>query len=291
VGEFAALSNAAIWALTGVVSKGLRREVRPVHIVTAQSFATVFLFVLIAAAIGQADDVARTPLRSVLIFSASSVINTIGSLMFWVAMSRGSVSKVYPTTQSIFILASMGASWAFLNDEPHVAVILGAALIIVGVILLNYQKGGYKQAADRRAGMAAILLALVTSLMWAGGFVLTAKGLEDAGPLAAVLVRNAVPAVLFGALSLFVPWARLTKVLPGNWRRLSVVGVLFAYAGFSFTFALDNASPGVVAALTNTAPMWAMAMALVILRERLSRPAVAGAALSVFGIFIVLAFR
>ena len=291
MGEFAALSNAAVWAMTGVVSKGLGREVRPVHIVTAQSFATVLLFVLVAAVIGQIDDVARTPIASVGIFTASSIINTVGSLVFWVAMSRGSVSKVYPTTQSIFILISMVAGWLFLGDSPKVSVIGGAALIITGVVLVNYRRGIPGEAVARRAGMIAILLAFTTACMWAGGFVLTAKGLEDAGPLAAVLVRNAVPAIVFGTLSIFVPWARLTTVSQGNWRRLTVVGILFAYAGFSFTLALDLAAPGVVAVLINTSPMWAVALAWLILRERLPRQAMAGVALSIVGIFITLALK
>lgn len=291
MGEFAALSNAAMWALTGVVSKGLGREVRPVHIVTAQSFAAVILFVLVALVIGQLDDVVRTPIAAIGIFAASSVINTVGSLVFWIAISRGSVSKVYPTTQSIFILASMGAGWIFLDDAPRIGVAGGAALIIFGVVLLNYHRGGFEQAADRRAGMIAILLALTTALLWAGGFVLTAEGLKDAGPLAAVLVRNVVPAVLFGALSIWVPWSRLTRIYKGNWRRLTIAGLLFAYSGFSFTLALDLTSPGVVAVLINTSPMWAVAMAWLILREKLTKQAVAGVALSVVGIFVVLAFR
>jgi drug/metabolite transporter (DMT)-like permease len=289
VGELVALSNAAAWALTGVVAKGLKREVRPVHLVSAQAWATVLLFLAIALVIGQMDDVFRTPARSAIIFATGAVMNTFGSLAFWVAMSRGTVSTVYPTTQSIFILVSMVSGWLFLDDEFRVGVLGGAALIIGGVVLINWQRGE-KPAGDSGSGVVAILLATVTSFLWAGAFVLTAEALADSDPVSATIIRNAVPALLFGAVAVFLPWSRLTRVYRGNWKRMAVGALLFAYGGYSFVLALDNASPGVVAILTNTAPVWAVALAWLVLRERLTRQMVAGLALSVIGIFVVLAF-
>ena len=291
MGEFAALSNAAVWALTGVVAKGMGREVRPVHVVSAQALVTVLLFLAAALALGQLDELLHTPLRSALIFAAGALINTLGSLAFWIAMSRGTVSKVYPTTQSLFILASMVSGWLFLGDDPRIGVVAGAALIISGVVFVNWQRGVQSQAPDRRAGVTAIMLATLTALMWAIGFVLTADALEDSDPLSATIIRNAVPALLFGSIAVFLPWSRLTRVLNANWKRLLGCCLLFAYSGFTFALALDNASPGVVAVLINTSPMWAVALAWLVLKERLTRQMVAGLVLSVIGIFVVLAFR
>jgi drug/metabolite transporter (DMT)-like permease len=126
--------------------------------------------------------------------------------------------------------------------------------------------------------------------MWAGGFVMTAEALRDTDALSATIIRNAVPALLFGALAIVLPSSRLTRVYRANWKRLVVGGLLFAYGAYSFALALEYASPGVVAALINTSPMWAVAMAWLILREQLTRQMVAGLALSVIGIFVVLVF-
>ena len=43
--------------------------------------------------------------------------------------------------------------------------------------------------------------------------------------------------------------------------------------------------------LINTSPMWAVVLAMVLLKERFDRYALAGAALTVAGIFVILAFR
>ncbi len=73
--------------------------------------------------------------------------------------------------------------------------------------------------------------------------------------------------------------------------RLFASAILFAVSALTFVLALDQAPPSVVVVLINTSPMWAVVLATVLLRERLSKYALAGAALSVAGIFVTLALR
>ena len=80
-------------------------------------------------------------------------------------------------------------------------------------------------------------------------------------------------------------------MVKGNCTRLILGAVLFVGSSLSLALALDNAPPGVVVVLINTSPMWAVVLAMVLLKERLDRYALAGAALSVAGIFVTLAFR
>jgi len=65
---------------------------------------------------------------------------------------------------------------------------------------------------------------------------------------------------------------------------------LFVGSSLSLVLALDNAPLGVVV-LINTSLMWAVVLAMVLLKERLGRYALAGAVLSVVGILLTLAFR
>ncbi len=291
MGELAALANAVVWALTGVITKGVGKNVRPTHIVAAQSWIGLTLLLVIGLAVSQIDDLLRVPLDSALILAGGAFINTLGSLVFWVAISRGKVSSVYPTTQSIFILASVAAGWLFLDDTPQFGVLGGAALIIGGVVLLNRNAGPPRPGTNQRSDFIAIGLAAVTSLLWAGGFVTTAIGLEDADPVPAATIRNLVPAALFVIISIAFPSTRITRVYRGNSIRLIAGAMLFAFSALSFVFALDNAPPGVVVVLINTSPMWALVFAAIWLRERLTRMTIGGAVLTVAGIFVVLAFR
>ena len=137
MGESLALLNAVIWALTGVVTKGVGRDVKPIHIVTTQVWVGFLFLIGIGLVTGHLDDLADVQIRSALYLAGGALVNTAGSLVFWQAITRSTVSKVYPTTQSIFISISVLAGWLFLGDSPQIGVVGGAILIIGGVILLN----------------------------------------------------------------------------------------------------------------------------------------------------------
>ena len=80
MGEAAALANAVVWALTGVVTKSLGREVKPVHIVAAQVWIGVALLITAGLVFSQIDDLINTPPRSAALLAGGAVANTAGSL-------------------------------------------------------------------------------------------------------------------------------------------------------------------------------------------------------------------
>ncbi len=280
-----------IWALTGVVTKGLDKKVSPIQIVAFQSWIALALLGLIGLLFSQVDELFRVPLKSSLLLAAGAIINTIGSIMFWMAIARGKVSSVYPTTQGVFILVSMLAAWLLLGDTPRVWVVVGAVLIIGGVLLLNRQTAEEKFGNRQHNDYITISLAVATSLLWAGGFITTVVGLEDTPPLPAATIRILVPSALFLVLSMLVPSTRINRVYKGNEIRLTVSALLFAFSALSFVFALGNAPPGVVVLLINTSPMFAVIFAVIALRERLTLHVILGSMFSLLGIFAVLAFQ
>jgi len=304
VGELAAIANAIVWALTGVLTKGVAKNVKPTHIVTAQVWIGLLFLLGVGLAIGQIDELVNIKLRSALFLAGGALVNTAGSLVFWLAISRSTISRVYPTTQSIFISISVLSGWLFLGDNPQIGVIGGAILIIGGVILLNWQpsESGESEIAETTTGRTkpkrkprsdfiGIGLGVVTSFLWAGGFLSTVVGLEDTPPVAAATIRNLVPAVVFVGVFVAFPSHRITRVFKGSGIRLTAGAIMFALSALTFVVALDNAPPGVVVVLINTSPMWAVVFAAILLRERLTRYALGGAALSMVGIFVTLAFR
>ena len=300
MGESLALLNAVIWALTGVVTKGVGRDVKPIHIVTTQVWVGFLFLIGIGLVTGYLDDLAEVQIRSALYLAGGALVNTAGSLVFWQAIKRSTVSKVYPTTQSIFISISVLAGWLFLGDSPQIGVVGGAILIIGGVILLNRKPDAVVQKSANpslpsergsRGDYIGLGLAGLTSILWAVGFLSTVVGLQDTPPVLAATIRNFVPAILFIPIVFVIPSSRVSRVFKRNGTRLILGAVLFVGSSLTFVLALDNAPPGVVVVLINTSPMWAVVLAMVLLKERLDRYGLAGAVLSVAGIFVTLAFR
>jgi len=179
-------------------------------------------------------------------------------------------------------------------------VVGGAILIIGGVILLNRKPDAVVQKSANpslpsergsRGDYIGLGLAGLTSILWAVGFLSTVVGLQDTPPVLAATIRNFVPAILFIPIVFVIPSSRVSRVFKRNGTRLILGAVLFVGSSLTFVLALDNAPPGVVVVLINTSPMWAVVLAMVLLKERLDRYGLAGAVLSVAGIFVTLTFR
>ena len=102
MGELAALANAVVWALTGVITKGVGKNVKPTHIVAAQVWFGLIFLLIIGLIIGELNELFHIQLRSALLLAGGALANTAGSPVFWLALSRSTVSQAYPTTPRSF---------------------------------------------------------------------------------------------------------------------------------------------------------------------------------------------
>jgi drug/metabolite transporter (DMT)-like permease len=141
LGELSALADAVCWAGTGVTTKRLGRAVRPVHVSAFLATASTAALVVISAATGQVDDIARTPAASLGLFALGAVLGAAGMLMFFITISMGSVGATYTTTSGLYILFSLTGGVLFLGDRAGVWTIIGAAAILAGVSAASLTPG------------------------------------------------------------------------------------------------------------------------------------------------------
>ena len=115
---------------------------------------------------------------------------------------------------------------------------------------------------------AVVLLLLM--FLWALCFPLISIGLQGSSPLYFAALRS-----LIAGLGLVVPALALRRPLPQKARLwLSILGISLSYtvAGFAGMFlAGTRLSPGLASILTNTQPLIAAVLALLLLGERLGR--------------------
>ena len=340
LGELSALADAVCWAGTGVTTKRLGRAIRPVHVSAFLATVSTLALLVISAATGQLDDIARTPASSIGLFALGAALGAAGMLMFFITISMGSVGAAYTATSGLYILFSLIGGVLFLGDRAGVWTIIGAAAILAGLYLFNSRpaadqppidlsQGGERAGEASAAGgprrflpflgermpqrrsrppvtgrasagawgmtggaaTAAFGLATVTAVLWAIDLLASKKGLEEAGLLANGLVHQAVPALLFGGFVAASAKTRRIHIGPGDRLRLGMAGVLYVGSTLSWNYALANADAGVTALLASTSPVFALILAGVLLRERLSRTAVIGAVLAFTGIVAVIASR
>lgn len=310
LGELSALGDAVCWAGVGVATKRVGSRVRPIHVSAFLTTVSGSALLVIAAATGQIDDIARTPAWAFGLFAGGSVAGAAGMLLFFLTISKGSVSATYITTSGLYILFSMIGSIALLGDSARPWAFAGAIAVVGGLYLLNAQpaakdapqaigdgvaslqkKGRAGTSGLRGAFSVALGMAALTSLLWAVDLIASARALKESDLLTNGLVHQAVPAALFGGFILFSPKMRKIQTVKSDRTRLALAGVLYTCSTLTWSYALANTSAGVTALLASTSPVFALILASLLLRERLARPALLGAALAFAGIVAVVASR
>ena len=126
-------------------------------------------------------------------------------------------------------------------------------------------------------------------VMWGGTYVVTRAGVGELPPMLFALLRFGVASVLLVPLALLRGGrARLPRPIP--WRTLllmGLTGVGLYYTGFNLALTYTTASQG--ALIQSSIPAITAVMAMVWLRERLSRQRVLGIVLAVAGVLLIVA--
>ncbi len=293
--EAAALLNALCWAATGVTAKSLSSAVRPYHVITVHTLLAGTVFIVVVLASGQISGVTDAPTRALLLFAAAAVLNTFGSYIFFTAVSKGTVGGTYTTTTGLYVLLSLAAGAVFLDERVLPLAGIGAAGILSGVFILNGRgKRGstaLEQESQNLRGrlMAGAGLGAVTAVLWTLGLLVLKWGLEDSDPLTGAFMRNVVAAAIYVGIGLSLgAKTAIPKTGTRDWVIMIASAGFFTASTYTWNYALANTDAGRTAVLSSTAPVFALILAVLFLRERLNVIALAGTSAALVGTLLVV---
>jgi len=157
---------------------------------------------------------------------------------------------------------------------------------LVGVVLTVRAEGnGGPRHRDFRLGLGAALLA---SLAWAVSVVVLKPALEEVDAVRAQAIRLPLAAALLWA----TPWAwRTSRPLKEHGQAalwsLAALGALTAISSIMFVAGVRHAGVAVAAVLSSTAPIFALPLGFLFLRERPAAAAIAGTVLTIAGVAVL----
>jgi drug/metabolite transporter (DMT)-like permease len=159
---------------------------------------------------------------------------------------------------------------------------LGVALVLVGIAVLSNEPS----SVDGSRVAAGVGLALLAAVAFGGFFVGIDAGADESVPWAVVAVRStsaafAVAAIAVSRASLRTPQRLLLVLL--------AIGVFDTAANVAFAQASTEGAIGIVAVLSALYPVVTVALAWLVLRERLSASRRAGGVLALAGAALVAA--
>lgn len=288
LGAAAALGSAVTWAVTSLLVRRLMPPYTSVGVGAIRSCGGgVLLLGLILVMHGPSALLTISSGSLGLLVASIVAAVCIGDTAFFESTRRlglaraMSISTTYPLVAAVLAMAIL--------DEPLTThVVIGALLTLAGVLLIVAQRSepGATPADGWWLGVGG---AVIASLAWGVSAVAIKPALREVDIVTAQAIRLPIAGVLLFA----TPWARgtlsqLTTERTGL-RSLVVLSVLTCLSSIMYVAGLKYGGVAVGSALSATAPMFAIPLGLIFLRERLTAAPLAGSVVTVVGIAVLQA--
>ena len=295
IGAFAAVASAALWAFASTRYAQASRAVGSarVNLTRATTVLPVFLVVALVTTHGRlwaGIDGTRAAWLALSVLCAYGFADNV----FFASARRLGITTALAIASSYPLWAALaGALWR--GERFGLARAAGTLSCVGGIIALillapravEEHEHAHSTKRDAREG---ILLALLTSVLWAGNTVSVKMGGTGIGAWHANLIRFLIAWPILAATSALV--ARPTRddaVARAAYRGLVPVSLAEACVGSSlFVYGLAHTDLAVGATLSSLAPLMSVPFALVYREERWSLPRFAAVAATVSGVIILI---
>jgi len=289
LGVLVGLLCATTWATGSILIRDLSRRLDPFTLNAPRSLVGGLSMLVLALATGRGDGYASiTWQRAALLLASVWVGGGIGDILYVRSIVQIGVSRAFPIA-SIYPAFTLLLGMVFLQDRVGADTVVGLVLVLVGVILVGRPSAPTRAEPQPSAEKWGVVLALLAGLCWAASAVLIAPG---ASGLDSIMVASfRVPAlslVLWGVVAARGTASQLRALSRREWVIL-IVGGFIGWGLGSMLFVLSVAllGPTRSAVLTSTAPLFALPLSVIFLRERVTWAMAAGTVLTVVGVVLV----
>jgi len=298
-GEVAALSAAALWAVSTVILTAETRRLGAIPLNALRSaFAALFLIVAVLAT-GVVDEVRDMNAATTIAMVGSGILAMgVGDSLYFASLAIIGAALAVPISISVYPLLTFLIAAFWLDEEITWGILLGTAFIVGGVSLLvrggSARERSLLQAQPapvrgRPGWQIGLFLILLASVAWAISTTWLRAGSGDLGAVAAAGVRVAATSAALTPVAYYVR----RRVSPDGygWRELTAAatgGILgIGLGSIAYVFAVQEAGAGKTAILTSTLPLFSLPLAVIFLHEKINLLVILGTVLCICGIWLV----
>ena len=296
LGETSALASAVAFALGGAFTTSLSRRMGALPLNGWRAAIGAVLYLVALMALGKWHELIHIPAPALLALLSSIVIGAlVGTTLFIKSLSLIGLSRAMPIASSYPLFTTLIAI-LFLHEGLSWGLILAAPLVVSGVWLLAMpaqraepQECAIPVRSTSQASLGGVGMALATAICWGIAAALLKPGVEGTDLVAANLVRMGALAILaLGAAGPKRSISEFRELKPKNLLLLIAAGVLEYGAGaFLYILAVQQAGAARTAILSSVAPLFALPLGLLFLKERITVGRVWGVLFCTAGIVMV----
>jgi len=220
------------------------------------------------------------PSRASLPYALTSGILHTGYNLFLARSYRtGDLSQVYPIARGAAPLLTLIITWATATEQIGMAGVAGVGVLVAGIWMVSL----VGRRGVRLDGMT-LFFALGTSVFIAAYTIVDGLGGRASGtPSGYAALVFVLDAIFLFVTGIVLRGPGILREVAPHWKSGTVGAVLSAAAYWIVIWAMSHAHISAVAALRETSILFVMVMSARVLKETVTPPRIAGAALIVAG--------
>lgn len=308
------LLGAASWAFSSAIIRNLEEIGSPVQLNFIRTAIGAILFLIHALLVGTLLEIFEISLLIIFYLVLSVFLNVvIGDSLYFASQNRIGVKIATPIVNTYPLFTILFAI-IFLDERISQQLVIGGVIIIIGIGLLSIEKGSEKNIEDLsdildRKRLEGLVFALIAVIMYAWGIIFTTLGAEGLKVSVANSVRLPSGTILLFFL-IFIQQFRSSRIrsdtsdsnmdydefMVGLYStsnsykiQLLIAGILGTYISSLFlVLSVQSIGASRTAVLFSTGPFFALPVAILWLKEKVSLFAYLGTILTVIGLWIIL---
>jgi drug/metabolite transporter (DMT)-like permease len=217
--------------------------------------------------------------------AALSLLNLAGSLALYRAFEQGVVSVVAPVIAMAPAIATLLAIVG-LGERPTPADLAGIVIVLAGTVSLSRSAGLVRgpEPRDSRAGLISAFVAMIAL----GGIAAGAKiPVTTVGPISTIVVLRLINVALV-LLAAGLGRVRVARPAPVVWPAVLTMTVLDSAAFVAYATGISVGSVALVSTLSGSFSGVTVALAALILKERLAPVAYASIGVMLVGVTLIV---
>ena len=290
LGSTIGLIGAALYGLSVVVYRSQASEINPIAVSSIKMWVSL-PFMTMMTLLLPGWEAAFLPMATIMLLSISVLLGAvIGDTIYLWSQERIGVSYAFPIAMSFPIITFFLTVW-FLEEPLILSRLAGAVIAVIGIVLISNEQNRNQKNSEipTKFDIFGILGAIATAFLYAIGTTVLQVGIEGVDPIAGNLIRMIVGSIAFvpmvavarlGGMRLLTQKATVRVIIAGFFGM--AVGSLF------YVTAVAMVGAAIVSVIASTAPLFAVPVSVLILKEKLTSVAGIGILATIAGVVLVV---
>ncbi|MGY5874608.1 MAG: DMT family transporter [Candidatus Thorarchaeota archaeon] len=288
IGTGIGLFTAFLWGISTNIYKSQGDEARPLVISSLKSWVSGCFMALLVVMPFRTTPF-YIPFESLVYLIASVTIGlVIGDLAFLIGLDRIGVSYAFPIA-NIYPITTYIVAIMLVGEEVLPIRFIGIMMAVAGVTVVSLEQSSIDENTQAKRDLIGIGLAFLAAICWSFGSVFLQIGVEGVNPIDANFVRMLVGSGIFIPLFLGARHRGMKMPSRGATKIVLVGGFLgMALGALLYTYTVSQIGASVAALLGSTAPLFALPISIIFLKERYTSRSIFGVMLTVIGVILVV---